>query len=332
MAGIKEINLVCMSGQGSVQAVEVLAKAYFAQHNKFVASQVFPGPRSKSAPVVSYLKIGDRPIHSISTNRNPTEAIVFWDGLLQIAARGGHEVVADAIGRLRSGLLIINTTLRPDELQLPFAFTGTLALVDADRIVKSYLHRDPPPVGTSLLGAYAAVTGSLDLDVVAQMIRERFPGENGRRNVEAMRETAAAVAVWHGFSSGVDHTWTEPDPVDPDSLPEWTPINRTVMRSIFDGGASVWRTKVPQCNDTSCLCGEACLSEMMCPDNTGFIVRAGLDHQGYRVNVDYCRGCGICAEVCVYGAIQMVNEHEVRRTNPDYDGIAVRPFLNLKRS
>ena len=40
---------------------------------------------------------------------------------------------------------------------------------------------------------------------------------------------------------------------------------------------------------------------------------------------NYCRGCGICAEVCVFGALEMVSEEESLRTRPDYAGITVAP-------
>ena len=43
----------------------------------------------------------------------------------------------------------------------------------------------------------------------------------------------------------------------------------------------------------------------MCPDNA--IVKLG-DGNRFRIDLDYCKGCGICAEECPCGAIQMVPE------------------------
>ena len=99
---IKEINLVCMSGQGSVQTMEIMTKAFYEQDQQHVGSVVYPGNRSKSTPVVCYLKVSDRPIASMSTNSEPTEVIVFWDGLLRVAEKAGHEAVTDAIAQLRN--------------------------------------------------------------------------------------------------------------------------------------------------------------------------------------------------------------------------------------
>ncbi len=327
---IQEINLACMSGQGSVQAMELLSKAYFIRHGYFVKSQVFPGPRARSAPVVCYIKISDSPINSISANYHPSEVLVFWDGLFRVVANDAHGIVSDAIGRLQSGLFVVNTPLPPEDVDIPFAFSGTIATVDADRIVTKYLRRDPPPVGTALVGAYAAVTGKLPLALLEGLMRERFPGNNGQRNAEAMQEAFETVKVERGYRSRSSKTVPETDPIDPQSLPEYSPIEKGTMRGYTQGGANILRAKIPVCDDNRCLCKGVCLSEAMCPDNTGFIARwttaDGQKRQGYRIDVDYCRGCGTCAEICPYGAIGRVPEREVLATNPTYEGITVAPF------
>ncbi|MCA9476241.1 MAG: 4Fe-4S binding protein, partial [Nitrospira sp.] len=43
----------------------------------------------------------------------------------------------------------------------------------------------------------------------------------------------------------------------------------------------------------------------VCPDNA--ILKLGPG-QGYSVNEDFCKGCGLCAEECPCGAIDMVKE------------------------
>lgn len=326
---LTEVNLVCMSGQGSVQTVELMARAYLAQHGKFVASQVFPGGRCKSSPVVSYLKVADRPVHAISANYNPSVLVVFWDGLLNVAAHEWHPVVTDAIGRISSGLIIINTDLAPEEITLPFQFAGRLATVNADAIATKFLRRDPAPVGTCLMGAYAKVTGELDMDLLARIIQDKFPGETGKRNVAAAGAAAAAVMVSDAVSS-VNRIREDRPPTDPSSLTEWAPLPKTRMPGHSHGDPCIWRTKIPVCNDSLCQCKGICMSEALCPDNTGFIVRDGLPEQGYRVDTEYCRGCGICAEVCVYGALSMVPEREVLKSNPQLDGISVAPFVRDK--
>jgi Pyruvate/2-oxoacid:ferredoxin oxidoreductase delta subunit len=43
----------------------------------------------------------------------------------------------------------------------------------------------------------------------------------------------------------------------------------------------------------------------MCPDNA--IVKLGPG-EGFRIDLDYCKGCGICSHECPCGAIAMVAE------------------------
>jgi phenylacetate-CoA ligase len=328
-ASVDEVNLVCMSGQGSVQTLELMATAFFQQHRKYVGSVVFPGSRSKSMPVVSYLKVSDKPITSTATNFEPRVVVVYWDGLLRVAAMNSHAVVRDAIFRLRRGVLIVNTTLAPEEVDIPFEFEGTVATVDATGIAQKHLKRYPPPVGVTLLGAYIAVTRALDMAAVMQQVREHFHGAVGEANVAAAREAHDSVRIMHKVKGRNVSRIEEQPPLDVDRLPEAQPIVRELMPGYRDGSPFIWRDRIPSCDDAKCQCDELCLSEALCPDATGFIVRQGIQgaKQGYRVNVDYCRGCGICAEVCVFGALKMVNEADTLRTRPDYAGITVAPYL-----
>lgn len=326
---VDEVNLVCMSGQGSVQTMELMAKAFFEQHHKYVGSVVFPGTRSKSTPVVSYLKVSDRHITSTATNLEPSVVVVYWDGLMRVAAANGHEVVRDAIFRLRRGALIVNTTRAPEEIDVPFEFEGTVATVDASGIARKHLKRNPPPVGITLMGAYIAVTRALDMESVMRQVLERFRGSVGASNVAAAREAYDSVRILHGVKGRADDSaLAEQKPLTLDDLPETQSLMREIMPGYRDGSAFIWRDEIPVCNDAKCQCDEICLSEALCPDATGFIVRKGIEgaRQGYRVDVDYCRGCGICAEVCVFGALSMVTEEETLRTRPDYAGITVAPY------
>ena len=125
---------MCMSGQGSVQATEIMAKAYYMQHGKFVASQVSPGSRSKSSPVISFLRVSDQPTHAVSPNFHPSEVLVFWDGMIRNAARGRAGGITDAIGRLQSGLLLVNTRSAPREVPLPFRFVYSGLGLSADAL------------------------------------------------------------------------------------------------------------------------------------------------------------------------------------------------------
>ena len=42
----------------------------------------------------------------------------------------------------------------------------------------------------------------------------------------------------------------------------------------------------------------------VCPDNA--IIKRGPSR--FEINLDYCKGCGLCAEECPCGAIEMLSE------------------------
>ena len=326
MALTKELNLLCMSGQGSVQAGEALAKIY-ADQGSYVSVNVYPGTRARSAPVINYVKISDSPALASCANYRPEEVIVFQEELLLTARENSHELVADAIGRMKKGLLLVNTPKAPAEIELPFDFEGAVATVDATGITEWLLKRNPPPVGLALLGAYARITESIDMIALTQVIRETFPGSIGQLNAQAATECYDTVQAIGGVKFRVDRQPARIQHPDVSELPQHYRFDRYDLLPGFQKGSPfVWRDKVPVCEDSKCICPASCISEVMCPDGTGFIVREGLPHQGYRIDVDFCRGCGICVEVCVGSALTMVDEDKLRRERPGYDDVTIEPF------
>jgi pyruvate ferredoxin oxidoreductase delta subunit len=75
------------------------------------------------------------------------------------------------------------------------------------------------------------------------------------------------------------------------------------------GHTGDWRNKRPAVVREKCLAVKAgkdtCqICWVYCPD--GCIARG----VGPVIDFDYCKGCGICAQECPSGAIEMVPEHE----------------------
>lgn len=65
-----------------------------------------------------------------------------------------------------------------------------------------------------------------------------------------------------------------------------------------------WRSERPVHDKEKCIkCG---ICYIFCPDGCLF-----LNGEGYfEVDLDYCKGCGICARECCTGATTMVEEVE----------------------
>ena len=325
MLDVRELNLICMSGQGSVQAGEVLSKVY-SQMGKYVSVNVYPGTRARSAPVINYVKISDSPGLASCANYHPSEVIIFQEELLNTARYSSHELVADAVGRMTEGTLLVNTPKSPQEIELPFAFKGVVATVDATEICQRLLGRIPPPVGLCLLGAYARITESLDLTELRAEVRDALPGPVGDANARAVVEAYQSVKAIGGVRVQSTNKSKGFSRVEVDDLPQHYRFDRyDELPGYRKGSPFVWRDTVPVCVDSKCICPNSCISEVMCPDGTGFIVREGLPHQGYRIDVDFCRGCGICAEVCVGEALTMVDEDQALKEHPDYVDVTMEP-------
>jgi len=143
--------------------------------------QAFPsfGPERCGAPVESYTRISDEPVHLRSQIYEPDIAIVLDASLLKT-----KDV---ASGLKNGGILIINTNQPVEKLNIKnkknFKVYGVDATAVALRVLKKNL------VNTAMLGAFAAVTGIVTLDSIFKGIEKIFGSEQEiiRLNKEAVK-------------------------------------------------------------------------------------------------------------------------------------------------
>ncbi len=69
-----------------------------------------------------------------------------------------------------------------------------------------------------------------------------------------------------------------------------------------------WRIERPVRNDDECI--DCLFCWLYCPDDA-MIVKDG-SVKGQPIDLDHCKGCGICAAVCPKNCIAMVPESEFR--------------------
>jgi pyruvate ferredoxin oxidoreductase delta subunit len=76
-----------------------------------------------------------------------------------------------------------------------------------------------------------------------------------------------------------------------------------VVNSVDTGS---WRINRPRVNNGDCVkCGHC---RMYCPTNV-IEINSLAEHEQYvEIDWDYCKGCGICANVCLKQCITMVDE------------------------
>jgi pyruvate ferredoxin oxidoreductase gamma subunit len=180
-----EVRVHGRGGQGVVTAAELLSVAAFRE-GKY--AQAFPtfGSERTGAPVTAFCRIADSTIRAREPIVEP-DAVVVQDPTLlrQVDVFGG--VGPDAY-------VLVNTTRSLDDLGLAQLAVrlrpDRLVAVPATELARTHLGRPLP--NAALLGAFAALTGVVSLESVAEAIRRRFSGATGDGNV------AAATAAFDG--------------------------------------------------------------------------------------------------------------------------------------
>jgi len=180
-----QIRVHGRGGQGVVTTAELLSVAAFVEGRQ---AQAFPtfGSERTGAPVVGFCRIDDRPIRSHEPVVRP-DAVLIQDATLL------HQVDVFA-GLAADGYLLINTSRALAELGLA-AFAEQfdrrrVMTVPATELALEHLGRPLP--GAVLLGAFAALTGQIELASVSRALRERFSDPVAAGNI-----TAAGRAYEH---------------------------------------------------------------------------------------------------------------------------------------
>lgn len=183
-----QVRIHGRGGQGVVTAAELLSVAGFVEGRH---AQAFPsfGSERTGAPVVAFCRIADAPIRVREPIVAP-DAIIVQDPTLihqvDVFAGFGHD-----------GYLLVNTGRDLEELGLGELVQRLrperLATVAATEIALACVGRPLP--NAALLGAFAALTGQLELESMTGAIRARFPGDVGERNAAAAEQAFAAIRV-----------------------------------------------------------------------------------------------------------------------------------------
>lgn len=146
-------------------------------------SQAFPqfGVERRGAPVQAFTRIDDEKIGDRSHVYEPDFVIVQDPSLI--------EFVDVTEGLEAEGMLLINSSKDPSEFDLDTE--AEIVTIDATNIALEYLGL--PIMNTSLLGAFASISGLMELESIEDVIMSEFPGEIGEKNVAA--STAAYQEV-----------------------------------------------------------------------------------------------------------------------------------------
>jgi pyruvate ferredoxin oxidoreductase gamma subunit len=171
-----EVRFHGRGGQGVVTAAELLSTAAFDQGRCAQAIPSFGSERT-GAPVVAFCRVADRPIRSHDPVLTPDAVVVQDPTMLHLP---------DILAGLRpGGLLLVNSSRRPEDLGLPTTRARTVT-VPASDLARARLGLPLP--NTALLGALAGLTGIVTLAALQQAVRARFHGPASDQNAELVAD------------------------------------------------------------------------------------------------------------------------------------------------
>jgi 2-oxoacid:acceptor oxidoreductase gamma subunit (pyruvate/2-ketoisovalerate family) len=180
VSGMYEVIWHGRGGQGVVVAAQILAEAAYLQGFKGVTSAPTFGPERRGAPLTASTRISSDPIRMVSQIEHADISVVLDMSLL---------AVVNILGTLKEGgMIIINTSLKPDDLHLDARIS--VATVDAGGIaLKHRLIREGKPIiNTPMLGAFARATNIVSLDAMEKGLKGKISGAVSAANIAVLRD------------------------------------------------------------------------------------------------------------------------------------------------
>ncbi len=181
-----EVRFHGRGGQGAVTAANILAIAAVKQ-GYYPQSFPYFGVERRGAPVQAFTRIDDKKI-DIRMNVYSPDAVVVLDPSLM-------DVVDVTVGLKEGGIVIINTSKKPEEFKLG---NYKVATVDATKIALEHKlgSMAAPIVNTAILGAYAKAIGNVEIDYVVEAIRENAPAKKEENALAAKDAYEKTVLGW----------------------------------------------------------------------------------------------------------------------------------------
>jgi len=175
-----EIRIHGRGGQGSVTMAELLAEAAFYGGWQ---SQAFPsfGAERLGAPVAAFVRLDKKPIRLRSQIYSPDYLIIQDATLLNDKS---------FFSNVKPGTIVLINSAQANKLIFPKNIK--VRSLDAKALALEILGR--PIINTILLGAFAGMTGLIELAAVEKAIRGRFKGELAEKNIEAARRGFEVIA------------------------------------------------------------------------------------------------------------------------------------------
>jgi len=179
---LAEIRWHGRGGQGIVSVSRLLAEAALLD-KKHVQSFPEFGPERSGAPVRGFTRISDEPISIHSQIYDPNVVVVVDPTMVNPSV---------AVGLAENGTIIANTERSADELKKALSVQNAhVYSVNARRIALDVLGR--PIYNTAMLGALLKVVPLTSFKSITEVVKLRFPGTLGEKNIEAVKRAFEEV-------------------------------------------------------------------------------------------------------------------------------------------
>ena len=162
-------------GQGAFTAAKLLGAAFVSGGSRYALAFPSFGPERRGAPIRAFTKLSDTPIGDRS-EITKADYSIFLDVTLFSEA---------SLSELKEGGKIILNSKRKFE-------DDRIITVDGDAIANAVLRL--PITNTIMLGAFAAVSGSITPEEIETAIREGMPAKLHEKNIAAVRAAAEEAA------------------------------------------------------------------------------------------------------------------------------------------
>lgn len=161
-------------GQGAFTAARLLGAAYALKDDAYALAFPSFGPERRGAPIRAFTKLDSKPIGNRSEVSKADFSIFLDDTLFN----------ESAFNELKPGAkVLLNTKKQIDD--------DRVITLDGDKIAAEILGL--PITNTILLGAFAALSDDVELENIAEAIRENMPPKLHDKNIAAV--TAAYEEV-----------------------------------------------------------------------------------------------------------------------------------------
>lgn len=161
-------------GQGAFTAARLLGAAYALKDNGYALAFPSFGPERRGAPIRAFTKLDDKPIGNRSEIAKADYSIFLDDTLFSESAFAEIK---------ENGKILLNTKQTISDKRV--------ITIDGDTIAKEILGL--PITNTIMLGAFSAVFDGIDIEYIAEAVRQNMPEKLQEKNIRVIQVAREAL-------------------------------------------------------------------------------------------------------------------------------------------